>query len=117
MNISTDRKKELKESYANRCPDMGIVSWTAGGQTWVMASTDIKADYNGMSFQLKLGSWPEKKLQSAYNQNKDNFEWTVEAKLEYEDPHEDHSDDLELLLMEYMEKHPGAMPMKPSRKR
>jgi len=117
MNITSERKKELKENYANRCPDMGIVSWSANGQTWVMASKDIKADFNGMSFQLKLGSWPEKNLQNVYNQNKESFEFKIESKLEYEDPHDDHSEDLELLLMEYMENHPDALPMKPSRKK
>ena len=44
----------------------GIIAWNLtkyyGDAMWVDMSTDANADYNGTSFQLKLGSWPNKAL-------------------------------------------------------
>jgi len=114
--MDADRRKELKEEYANRHPDKGLVCWKSKGRIWVMPSSDAKADFNGTSFQLQLGSWPNKELQKAYSQNPTSFVWTLEEKLDYKDPTEDYSDDLKLMLMEYMEKHPEAKPMRPLRK-
>ena len=114
--MDKDRKKELREQYNNRHPDMGVVTWRCGEDIWVMTATDAKAVYNGMSFQLKLGSWPNKELQNAYNANPDGFVWTLEKELEYDDLSEDHSEDLEIMLMEFMEEHPNAKPMKPGKK-
>ena len=34
----------------------------------------------------------------------------------YEDPSEDHTEDLELLLMEFLEEYPQAQPMSPRKK-
>lgn len=111
-----DRRKELREQYNNRHPDMGVVTWRCEEAIWVMTTKDANADFNGMSFQLKLGSWPCKELQQAFNADPDGFKWTLEKKLDYEDPHDDLSEDLELLLMEFMEEHPEARPMKPGKK-
>ena len=106
-------RKELREQYKNRHPDMGVVTWRCGGNIWVMATKDAKATFNGMNFQLKLGSWPGRELQEAYRANPEGFVWMLEKPLEYEDAQEDHSEELELLLMEFMEEHPDARPMKP----
>ncbi len=113
MGISTDRRKELKSQYNNRHPNKGIVSWKSKGRTWVMFSNDAQADFNGTSFQLKLGSWPNKELQKAYSEDPESFEWTFERELKYDDNSEDVSDDLKLMLMDYMEKNPDAKLMKP----
>ena len=64
--MNTERKKELKEAYSNRHPDMGIVCWTNGDRMWIAKSKDAKADFNGTSFQLQLGSWPNREMQDAY---------------------------------------------------
>ena len=114
--MDKDRKKALREQYNNRHPDMGIVTWRCGDDIWVMTTTDANAVYNGMSFQLGLGSWPNKELQNAYNANPDGFVWTLEKKLEYDELNEDYSEDLEILLMEFMDEHPNAKPMKPGKK-
>lgn len=114
--MDSSRKKELREQYNNRHPDMGVVSWRCGDKIWVMTTTDAKADHNGMSFQLKLGSWRGKELQDAFRADPDGFVWTLEKELEYDDLNDDHSEDLELLLMEFMEEHPEAKPMKPGKK-
>ena len=113
----TDRKKELKEQYKLRHPDMGIVGWKSKDKVWVMPSKDIKADFNSTSFQLKLGSWMNREMQNAYNEDSSSFEWVVLDELEYEDITKDYTDDLSLLLMEYMENHPEAKLMKPLKKR
>jgi len=111
--MDADRRKELKEEYANRHPDKGLVCWKSKGRIWVMPSSDAKADFNGTSFQLRLGSWPNKEMQKAYKEDPDSFEWSFEEELEYKDNSDDVSDDLSLMLMEYMEKHPDAQLMRP----
>lgn len=87
--MDKDRRKELREQYNNRHPDMGVVTWRCGEDIWVMTTKDANADYNSMSFQLKL---------------------------EYDDLNEDCSEDLEIMMMEFMDEHPNAKPMKPGKK-
>jgi len=115
--MDRDRKKELREQYEKRHPDMGIVCWKSGDNMWVDVSTDAKADYNGTSFQLKLGSWPNKELQKAYTENPDSFEFSLIKELKYEDPTEDHREDLEILMMEFMDEYPNAKDMRNKRKK
>ena len=115
MASSKDRRKELRERYENRHPDMGIVCWKSGDRMWIAKSKDAKADYNSTSFQLKLGSWPNREMQKAYNAAPDSFEWIVLKKLDYEDREEDHSDDLEILYMMVIEEYPDAKKMKPGK--
>lgn len=114
--MDKDRRKELREQYERRHPDMGVVTWQCGDRIWAMTTRDANADYNGMSFQLRLGSWPGKELQQAYKADPDGFRWTLEKRLDYDDLNDDHSDDLMLLLMEFLDEHPDARPMKPGLK-
>ncbi len=115
--MNTDRRKELKEDYNNRHPHKGVVSWKSGDNIWVLMSNDANADYNSTSFQLKLGSWPNKEMQKAYTSNPESFVWTLEMELDYKDITDDVSDDLYIMLMEYMDEHPDAKLMKPIKKR
>lgn len=115
--MDKDRRKELREQYDNRHPDMGVVTWRHGNDIWVMTTKDANADYNRTSFQLRLGSWPNRELQDAYNADPNGFVWTLEKQLKYEELNEDHSDDLEILLMDFIDKHPDAKPMKLGKKR
>ena len=110
--MDNERKKELKEAYANRHPDMGIVCWTSGDRMWIAKSKDARADYNSTSFQLRLGSWPNREMQAAYQADPASFRWALLKPLDYEDPAEDYSDDLALLYEEVMDEHPEARPMK-----
>ena len=110
--MNTDRKKELKEAYANRHPDMGIVCWTSGDRMWIAKSKDAKADFNSSSFQLQLGSWPNREMQEAYKADPSSFQWVLLKKLDYKELDEDLSDDLELLYMEVMDEYPNAKPMR-----
>jgi len=113
MAMSQDRRKELKEQYNNRHPDKGLVCWKSKERIWVMPSNDAKADYNGTVFQLKLGSWPNRELQKAYTEDPESFQWSLECELDYKDNDDDVSDDLSLMLMEFMDAHPDAKLMKP----
>ncbi len=113
---NAERKKELKEQYSARHPDKGIVCWKCGERRWVMASQDVQKDYNSTSFRLGLSSWPNREMQSAYDSDPAGFVWSVEALLDYEDPTEDYTDELTLMLMDYLEQHPEAKPMKPFKK-
>jgi len=112
--MDNNKKKELQEQYKNRHPEMGIVCWKCGDDMWVAPSLDTKADFNGTSFQLKLGSWPNREMQSAYKKNPDSFEWKVLKVLKYEDLSEDHTEDLQILMMEVTEEYPDVKPMKPT---
>lgn len=115
-NMEDQRKKELKERYKNRHPDMGIVCWKCKDHRWISISRDVNADFNSTSFQLKLGSWPNIELQTEYSKNPDGFEWSVEKQLEYKELTDDLNDDLELMLLEYLEEFPDAKPMKRGQK-
>ena len=110
--MDKNRKKELREIYNNRHPDMGIVCWKCGEQMWIAKSKDSKSDFNSTSFQLKLGSWPNREMQAAYNTAPESFEWLIVKNLEYKDLADDHEDDLELLYMEVLDEHPEAKAMK-----
>lgn len=114
--IDENRKRALREFYETRCPDMGVVCWKIGRRMWVGMSRDIRATYNGTRFQLELGSWPNRDLQIAYSANPDAAEWAVLKQLDYVDRAQDHTDDLELLLMEVMDEHPEAQPLSKGRR-
>lgn len=113
--MDKERKKELREKYMNRHPDMGIVCWECDGRMWIATSKDAKADYNSTSFQLELGSWPNRELQKEYKEKKERFKWSLIRELEYEDYSEDHSEELEILLMEFLDEYPEAENMKPGK--
>ena len=114
--MEKDKKKQLREQYANRHPDMGIVGWQYGKRLWIAVTKDARADKNRSEFQLKLGTWPNKELQTLYTAHPEEFTWSYLCPLRYEDPTEDYTEDLELLLMDFMEKHPEAEPMKTGKK-
>ena len=114
--MDKDRKKELREQYKNRHPDMGIVCWQCGDKLWAAVSRDAKADYNGTSFQLNLGSWPNREMQALYRERPEDFHWSLAKALDYEDYADDHTDDLQLLLLEFLDEHPDARPMRPGAK-
>lgn len=115
--MNSEDKKRLKEQYANRHPDMGIVCWQSGERKWIAISKDVNADYNGTSFQLKLGSWPNRELQAEYTKAPDTFSWCVLKKLEYKELDDSIDEELELLWMMVMEEFPDAKRMKPGRKK
>lgn len=114
--MEKDRKKALRAEYDQRKPDMGIVCWRSGERMWIATSKDAKTDHNGSLFQLKLGSWPNREMQKAYNEAPDSFQWSLLKKLDYEERDEDHGEELELLYMLCLEEYPDAEQMRPGRK-
>lgn len=115
--MDKEKRKELREAYETRHTTKGIVAWKNGDNLWIAKTDDANADYNGTSFQLKLGSWPSKDLQNAYKESPEKFEWVILKELKYEDPTKDYSEDLEIMLMEAFDEYPHALPMKPNQKR
>ena len=115
--MDKERQKELKEAYKLRHTTKGIVAWKSGDNLWIAKTDDANADYNGTSFQLKLGSWPNKEMQQAYKASPDSFEWIILKELEYEDPTKDYSEDLEIMLLQCFDEYKDAKPMKPNQKR
>ena len=114
--MDKDYRKTLREEYEKRRPDMGIVCWRSGDRMWIAISKDAAADYNSTFFQLRLGSWTNKEMQKAYNDDPDSFEWSLLKRLEYKERDEDHSEDLELLYMMCMDEYPQAKLMRPGKR-
>ena len=63
------RKKELARSYREQKIRPGIfaVRCTASGEAWVAQAPDLDKRQNGMWFQLRMGGFPGKSLQQAWN--------------------------------------------------
>lgn len=114
--MEKEQKKALRTQYDQRKPDMGVVCWQSGDKMWIAISKDARADYNSTLFQLRLGSWPNREMQKAFNDDPDSFRWSLLKRLDYKERDEDHSDDLELLYMMCMEEYPDARKMRPGRK-
>ena len=99
--MDAKRKKELLEAYQNRRPDMGVISLrcTATGESFLGISKDIPAGFNSVCFKLSSGGYPNRRLQSLWNQyGEAGFERAVLRTLQYDDPHKDHMPELEKLL-------------------
>lgn len=93
-------KRELLEAWKNRHPEMGVISFQckATGETFLTTATDIPAKFNRIRFQLSAGNCPNKRLQELWAQyGEDAFELQVVTHLEYDDPKENHQEELETL--------------------
>ncbi|NLC31872.1 MAG: GIY-YIG nuclease family protein [Clostridiales bacterium] len=105
--MKTDRRKQLQEEYKNRKPDMGVIAFEcrATGDSYLMASEDIKASFNRARLQLNIGRHPMAKLQSQWNQyGEEGFDLIVHEQLPYEQLDEVKKEDLEALLQLCLEK-------------
>lgn len=94
------RKKELLENYKNRHPEMGVISYNCKetGEVFLGISKDTKADFNSTNIKLKANYHPNKRLQELWNKyGQESFELSVIRVLKYDDPHEDHTAELESL--------------------
>ena len=104
-------RKELLQQYANRRPEMGVISFYCKEtkEEFLAVSKDMPADFNSIRFKLDTGTHPNKKLLALWNQYGENgFELTVASVLKYEDPKADHMKDLEALRDKCFEKNPEA---------
>lgn len=109
--MDVKRKRELLEAYKNRRPEMGVISvrCDATGEVFLTTAADIPAKFNRIRFQLSAGNCPNKRLQELWNQyGEDGFQLQVVKRLEYEDPAEDHTGELETLCELCLLETPGA---------
>ncbi len=109
--MDTNRKKELMEAYKNRRPEMGVVSvrCLATGESFLGTSSDTRATMNGIRVKLNGGLYPNRRLQELWKlHGPEEFEISVLRTLDYEDPGEDHTEELELLRELCLEDVPGA---------
>ena len=109
--MNMEKKKEMLQQYRERRPEMGVIclrcKWT--GEAFLGASKDTKADFNSVTFKLEMGGHPNRQLQKLWTQyGRDGFELSVLKTLEYEDPKEDHREELELLRELCFLEDPGA---------
>lgn len=98
--MDTTRRKELLGAYKNRRPEMGVISFRCvpTGDTFLTPAADTAARFNRLRFQLSAGNCPYKRLQALWAQHGgDAFELRVVKRLEYDDPAEDHTEELDML--------------------
>ena len=98
--MDINRKKELLAAYHDRRPEMGVISLrcSAADETFLTAAADIPAKFNRLRFQLCAGNCPNRRIQELWEQyGEDAFELQVVKRLEYGDPQEDHTEELETL--------------------
>lgn len=94
------RKKELLQQWKNRRPEMGVISFRCKQteESFLGISKDTKADFNSNRFQLSIGMHPNKRLSELWNEyGEDGFELSVVKILKYENPNDDHTEELEKL--------------------
>ena len=79
---------------------MGVISFQCRttGEAFLTSAADTTAKLNRVRFQLSAGQCPNKRLQELWAQyGEDDFELGVVKVLEYDDPAEDHTEELETL--------------------
>ena len=105
------RRKDLLSAYKNRHPEMGVISFQCRttGEAFLTIASDTTARLNRVCFQLSAGQCPIKRLQELWTQyGEDDFEFGVVKALEYDDPMEDHTEELETLYELCLLKNPKA---------
>lgn len=98
--VEIKRRKELLSAYKNRHPEMGVISFQCRttGEAFLTVASDTTARPNRVRFQLSAGQCPNKRLQELWTRyGEDDFEFGVVKTLEYDDPMEDHTEELETL--------------------
>ena len=94
------QRKALAEEWKNRRPEMGVISLRCKetGEAFLGIAKDTKAGFNSIRAKLSGGWHPNRRLQELWKQyGEEGFEFSVAAVLEYEDPQEDHTEELETL--------------------
>lgn len=94
------KRKAMVEEWKLRRPEMGVISihCKETGESFLGISKDTKADFNSNKMKLATGTHPNKRLKELWGQyGEDGFEWSVLEVLDYDDPSEDHTAELESL--------------------
>lgn len=98
--MDKERRKALAAEWKERRPEMGVISLRCRetGETFLGTAKDTKAGLNSARAKLSGGVHPNKRLMELWKQyGEAGFEFSVAAVLEYEDPQEDHTEELETL--------------------
>lgn len=112
--MDSARKRELKEEYATARPPMGVVSFRckATGDAFLVASRNIAADINSVTFKLNSGYHPNRRLLALWQEHgEDGFEISIVQELEYREADDgtfDYMDDLQELRDMCLETDPHA---------
>ena len=95
------QRKAMVEQWKLRRPEMGVISirCKATGEAFLGASKDTKADFNSNRAKLSMGSHPNKRLAALWGQYGEEalVGWSVPKILDYENPEDDHTAELEKL--------------------
>ncbi len=81
---------------------MGVISFRCNptDEIFFTTATDIPAKFNRIRFQLSAGNCPNNQLQVLWNQYGETaFEFQTVKQLKYDDPKEDHTEELEMLVV------------------
>lgn len=102
MDISSDRKRQLKAEYRLMKPDMGVLAVICRGNSrhYVEASSDVRSRISRIELQLSTGMHPNKQLQRDWQaMGQGSFEIKVLEKLEYSrnESKTDYGEDLSVL--------------------
>ena len=117
--MNRERRMQLLQEYKNRHPEMGVIAFCCKetGEAFLGISTDIRASFNGIRVRLESNFHLDKVLQERWNRyGKEGFEEAVVKLLEYENPQEDHTEELEKLLEECLAANPQAKKIRTVRK-
>ena len=109
--MDAERKRQLKQDYYDRKPDKGVLGLRciATDEVFLIASSDLKATQNGLITKLSGGGHPNKHLRALWAEyGEEGFAFEVIETLEYDDPHEDHTEELQALLELCLEENPAA---------
>lgn len=110
--MDKQKRKEAAVAWKNRKPEMGVIACRCAptGDVFLIPASDIPADTNSLQFRLSAGLGPNRQLQDLWKQyGKDAFSFDVAQRLDYNDPTENHDDELETLLTLCLLENPGAV--------
>lgn len=99
--MNAERRKELMTEFKNRHPEMGVIAigCPATGDKFLAVCRDTRVGFNRHRFQLPARMHPNKRLQALWDTyGESGLTFTVERVLKYDDPAQDHTDELEKLL-------------------
>jgi len=109
--MEANNRKKLIEDYKYRKPDIGVFSIRskATGETFIGRSKDVPAEFNSLRFKLSSRMHPNKRLQAIWDQfGEHDLELSVVCLLKYEDPQDDHTQELEALFEKCLAECPEA---------
>lgn len=100
-------RREAIREYKERKPKRGIfiVKCATAGQTWVETSPNLDSARNGLWFALRLGSHPNRSLQTVWNeQGEDAFSFEILEQLDEDVSQLNVSDALKQKKREWIER-------------